>query len=263
MQRTPPSHRNTPSSRRQIATNTVILGTAVLLVAGVGVALAQNDRVKATNAEAGASYTPQALPTSTAATPNVKLELPADPSVLVLGDSFSLGVGAKPRSRGYVDVLADEMGWTNVTVDGAGATGFVADNKGRSPVYEERLRKRIESSEEAPDMVIMQGAVNDTSATSEEMRQAVSGSLASIQSGWPGTDIVVTAPITYRNFGRIETAMADAVSGKDVVYLNDGMPRAWLPQSRELHAEDEWHPSTEGHARIAAAMAEALQSHMG
>lgn len=235
----------------------MLLGTAVLLVAGVGVALAQDARFKATNAESVASYTPPSFPTSTAATPNVKLELPADPSVLVLGDSFSLGMGAKPRSRGYVDVLADELGWKNVTVDVAGATSFVADNKGRSPGYKERLRKRIESSEGAHDMVILR-AVNDTSATGADMRQAVSGSVASIQPGWPGTEIVVTAPITSRDFGRIETAMADAVFGKDVVYLNDGMPRACLPQSRELHAEDKWHPGTEGHARIAAAVSEAL-----
>lgn len=263
MQRTPHASHKTPPSKRRKATNAAILVSTGLLVVGVGVANTQNDRVEATNAEAVATYTPQAFPTSTPAAPALKLDLPADPSVLVLGDSFSLGVGAEPRSDGYVHLVADEMGWTDVTVDGAGATGFVADNKGRSPVYEDRLRERIDSNEDAPNLVILQGAVNDTSATSDEMRQAVSGSIETIQSGWPEAEIVVTAPITYRNFGRIEAAMSDALAGKEIVYLNDGTPRAWLPQSKELHAEDTWHPSTEGHARIGAVMSEALRARMG
>lgn len=263
MQHTPHASRKTPPSNRRKATNAAILGMTGLLVIGVGTALTQNNRVEATNAEAVATYTPQAFPTSSPAAPAVKLALPDDPSVLVLGDSFSLGVGAEPRSRGYVNLLADEMGWADVTVDGAGATGFVADNKGRSPTYEERLRDRITSSGPAPDLVILQGAVNDTSATNDEMRSAVTGTLSSIHEAWPDTDIVVTAPISYRSFARIEAAMVSALSGEGVVYLNDGTPRAWLPQSPALHAEDTWHPSTKGHARIAEAMAEALQARMG
>ncbi|HET7784259.1 MAG TPA: SGNH/GDSL hydrolase family protein, partial [Arthrobacter sp.] len=65
-------------------------------------------------------------PTGTAApatggTPGI--ELPAEPVLLILGDSSTAGVGADQPDQGWAYLVAAELGYP-ATVDGAGGTGF-------------------------------------------------------------------------------------------------------------------------------------------
>jgi acyl-CoA thioesterase-1 len=258
MQRTPRSASVRSLTSKKAAT-TALVGLTGLLLAGLGTTYAQHRVAADVVDEARSHYVEPEKPTASSGS-RAHLSLPEDPSVLIMGDSFAEGFGAKPRSKGYAFMLGTFMGWDDVTVDHEGRTGFVADNKGLGKAYPARLKDLMNSGITEPDLVILQGSINDSSGTNEEIQAAVNEALISIDKAWSDTDIVVTAPITYRSFARIESALSASLAEHNVVYLNDGIPRAWLPQSPELYAPDTWHPSTEGHARIARTMSEALRA---
>jgi lysophospholipase L1-like esterase len=184
------------------------------------------------------------------------VQIPEHPTVLLIGDSFALGHGAEPRSKGYAYLLAERMGWRNFTIDGVGKTGFVSGGEYR---YLERLEKRIRSSEPGPDVVILQGSVNDTWIRYHDMLTGVTETVRMIETHWPDTEIFLTTPITYRDFAQEERALRVAARSTRAVLLIDEHPQSWLPPVRELYIEDTWHPSTRGHARIAEQMGDALQ----
>lgn len=183
------------------------------------------------------------------------VRIPEDPTVLLMGDSFSLGHGAEPRTNGYAFLLAERMGWQNFTVDGVGKTGFISGGEYR---YLARLQARIRAGEPSPDVVILQGSVNDTWIGYHDMLTAVTETVEAIETHWPDTEIVLTTPITYRDFEQEERALHVAAKSTRAALLIDEVPQSWLPPVRDLYIEDSWHPSTRGHARIAERMGDAL-----
>lgn len=226
-----------------------------LLVAGLGFGIAATDESGEPVSSASVDDRPTriALPEQEE---SEKVRIPEEPTVLLIGDSFSLGHGAEPRAKGYAFLLAERMGWQNFTVDGVGKTGFISGGEFR---YLERLKAHIRSEEPAPDVVVLQGSVNDTWIGYHDMLTAVTDTVRTIETHWPDTEIVLTTPITYRDFAREERALHVAARSTRAVLLVDEVPHGWLPPVSDLYIDDSWHPSTQGHARIAEGMSEALQ----
>ncbi|MFI7495688.1 SGNH/GDSL hydrolase family protein [Kocuria sp. M4R2S49] len=240
---------------RGMPSSGICLVLCSLLVTGLGFGIAAKDEngEPATGASVEDRATRIALPDQEE---SEKVRLPEEPTVLLIGDSFSLGHGAEPRAKGYAFLLAERMGWQNFTVDGVGKTGFISGGDFR---YLERLNARIRSKAPAPDLVVLQGSVNDTWIDYHDMLTAVTDTVRTIETHWPGTEIVLTTPITHRDFAREERALHVAARSTRAVLLIDEVPRSWLPPVSNLYIDDSWHPSTQGHARIAESMGAALQ----
>lgn len=239
----------------KILANTTIIGLGVLLVVGIGMAEVRDHNLGDTAATTSVKISAPKMSTSQPP-PASKILLPKNPQVILFGDSFSMGHGADSVSKGYAFLLGEHMGWDNIIVDGVGKTGYT---KGGKQKYVERVREQISLIDTAPDLVIMQGAVNDTWVDYGDMHASVLEVIETIEKAWPDADVVLTAPITYRTFSDEERALRNVADHTKAIFLNDQYPSAWLPQSNELYSEDTWHPSSEGHARIAKMMAEALR----
>ena len=134
------------------------------------------------------NYTPKPVPASTTA-PVPMLALPENPRVLIVGDSFAQGFGAEPQSAGYAYLLGGYLGWSDVTVDHEGRTGYTRDNEGLGANYGTRIAHRIASGDVAPDLVILQGTINDNNATTEEMTVAIQSVVDTIRAGWPNASV--------------------------------------------------------------------------
>ena len=89
--------------------------------------------------------------------PPRRLELPAHPRVLLMGDSYTEGWGADPESRGFSYQIAKPLGW-RLTRDGIGSTGFVDAGLQNQGNYPARLTRH---PRDAYDLVVLQGGTND------------------------------------------------------------------------------------------------------
>ena len=231
-----------------------ILGLIVLLVSAVGlasVALSFDDVRAGTNGTPRFTFAPE--PTSD---PGLgALTLPASPAVLIVGDSYELGHGIEfTGEESWGPRLVSIMGWSNVRFDSVGGTGM-AQNVG-GPAYTDRLRSV--GTDFVPDLVLIQGSVNDIKSAPEDVVSKTKEAVAIVAERWPNAATVVVGPITADDYyQRLEDSYADGV-GRNA-YMIDAM--TWLPKDRpDLRTVDLWHPSVEGHKVIATEMANAINA---
>ncbi|MFS4506903.1 SGNH/GDSL hydrolase family protein [Clavibacter sp. Sh2141] len=199
----------------------------------------------------------EAAPQRTIA-PVAPLELPEDPAVLMFGDSFILGHGIENTGRpAYAEILADKMGWTDVRLNAVAGTGFAASST--DGPYPDRLEAM--GDDFAPDLVILQGSVNDIKPGDSLVRAGVSRTLADIAERWPDAQTVIITPMTgVESYDALAQSYAGPALGKAHVIDATG-PESWLPVDRpELRTEDEWHPSPDGHEAVAAGLQTALDA---
>ncbi|WP_316317627.1 SGNH/GDSL hydrolase family protein [Clavibacter michiganensis] len=193
--------------------------------------------------------------------PVAPLELPEDPAVLMFGDSFILGHGIETSGRpAYPALLADLEGWTDVRLNAAAGTGFAATSD--QPAYPDRLAAM--GDDFTPDLVVLQGSVNDIKPGESAVRSGVTRILADIAERWPDAQTVIITPMTgVQSYEKLASAYTGPALGKAHVIDATG-PETWLPVDRPaLRTEDEWHPSATGHEVIAAGMQMSLTSLAG
>jgi lysophospholipase L1-like esterase len=184
------------------------------------------------------------------------LTIPESPDVLIMGDSYLAGHGIESSGQPtFGPILADTMGWTNYQIDALGGTGFAINVGGGD--YPTRLAER--PAEPTPNLVILQGSVNDVKADPAAVTSAVSTSVSTIQSRWPDAQIVIVTPITaVSGYTNLADAYAKGASGRAHV-VNATGDNSWLPADRpELLTPDLYHPSVLGHQAIAAGLANAI-----
>ncbi|MGZ0069644.1 SGNH/GDSL hydrolase family protein [Microbacterium arborescens] len=210
------------------------------------------------------SYTPQTYSFETPAPTPPSHFLPANPSVLVIGDSFTQGYGAAvEKEQGYAYLLGPMIGASDVRVDGKGGTGFVNENDYDNITYVKRIRLAADAGNQ-PDLVIFQGGLNDVEAGDENrdgLQAAVAETLAVTRERFPSAQIAIVGPIGYRTFSDVNSAYREAARAADAIFIPGDGWSTWLPQRDDLYSEDGWHPSTLGHQRIAEGLAKTLQEH--
>lgn len=248
-------------TRRRLEMLAALLLSVGLVGTVAGVIIAASDTTPPPVSQKVADYL--ATPRSQEPEPVVPAEppvLPADPNVLVIGDSFVQGHGIENTGTDpYPQLLADEMGWSGVTTDGVGGTGFLRTNDGGGKKFADRLEEM--TMEPAPDLVLLQGSVNDIAFQPGELRTASIQTLKIIESKWPDAAVVVFGPITeHKDYEVVGNAYKSAASAVDAFYIDATGADTWLPKSQpELITEDGWHPSPAGHQAITAGLAEALR----
>jgi acyl-CoA thioesterase-1 len=150
-------------------------------------------------ATATASASPASTPTASATTTAQQLgiELPAEPVLLILGDSYTAGDGADQPDQGWAYVVAGRLGYPT-NIDGVSGTGFAwgggaQDERGGE--YEVRLRDIAANPAFVPNVLILQGGQNDSQiANPDEVEAATTQTIEAARRFWPGIQVVVLGP---------------------------------------------------------------------
>lgn len=200
-------------------------------------------------------------PTGTAApatggTPGI--ELPAEPVLLILGDSYTAGVGADQPDQGWAYLVAAELGYP-ATVDGAGGTGFAwgggaQDDGGEE--YEVRLRKIADNAAFVPNLLVLQGGQNDSSvANPDEVEAATAQTIEAARRFWPGVQVVVLGPSAPQPLAEglrgVNRAVRAGAAAANAPFI-DAVEGNWFTGANSPGFDaDGAHPNTAGHAYIA------------
>ena len=178
------------------------------------------------------------------------------PLVAFLGDSWTAGVGATGR-RGYVVRTAEALGWGYANF-GVGGSGYSVPGPHHS-LFSERIPQLVAMH---PDLVVVQGSLNERRSTPGRLRPAAADTLAELRGALgPGVPILVVGA-SY-NIGTpdatidwINAAVAEAAAGAELPFLDMS---GWLdPQDRSLWS-DTIHPDDDGHQLMADRLAARLQ----
>lgn len=207
----------------------------------------------------------QHRPTDTVMTPSTK----RGPRLAVVGDSYAVASqGGNNRALGYVGKMARLIGSRDFTQStAAGGTGLI--NRGSYAKYLDRLN---DVTDIAPDIVLIQGTINDGSQAPAQVKDAAIGYINAVRAALPdalivivGTLYVATATAT---FSQHITALGEAAGDRGVPFIN---PSTWFTgtgtnvaptgngNADYYRASDRAHPSPAGHVYIGNRMAGAMQ----
>lgn len=208
----------------------------------------------------GGSPAPAATPEPTCAMPDPRpalvpgsLKLPAHPSVLVLGDSYTEGGGAEPATKGYAYLVGKPLGW-RVTVNGVAGSGYVNPGAHGNNRYLQRLPALAGRSF---DLVVVQGGSNDRDVAYPVLRDAVSQTIDAVRSTFPGAAVVLLGP--SNPYGKTDPTrllaqctLAGYARAQHLTFL-DPIAESWFVPGdgkRDANPAD-GHPSNAGHRQIA------------
>ncbi len=191
------------------------------------------------------------------------LALPVTPRVLVFGDSWTYGSAASDRTRGYAYVAAETLGWDAV-IDGVRGSGYL-----KPGIDGGSFGERVAALDPAldPDLVILQGSINDRRQGAEGYRDAVDAAWDGVRSLYPDAQLVVLGPAPQvlpveRETARIDADLRDLAAARGWWYVSP-LAEEWITPSRYRDVIDTSdvgrdHPSTAGHAYLASRLVEAL-----
>lgn len=213
----------------------------------------------APSATASVTPSPAFTGTATPATPGtLGIELPAEPALLILGDSYTAGVGADQPDQGWAYLVAAELGYP-ATVDGAGGTGFAwgggaQDEQGEE--YEVRLRRIAANPAFVPNVLVLQGGQNDAAVRNPaEVEAATAQTIEAARRFWPGVQVVVLGPSAPRPLAEelrgVNSAVRAGAAAANAPFI-DAVEGNWFTGANSPGFDaDGAHPNTAGHAHIA------------
>ncbi|MEU1972400.1 SGNH/GDSL hydrolase family protein [Microbacterium sp. NPDC019599] len=197
--------------------------------------------------------------------PPAPLVLPDDARVLVFGDSWTYGSAAVIPTRGFAYVLGELQGWQTI-VDGIRGSGYLRPGiDGGS--YGERiagLDPRLD-----PDLVIVEGSINDRWLYTEGYRDAVAAAWDGLAALYPEASFVILGPApqvlpVQKPTARMDADLAALAAERGWWYVSP-IADEWITSanygtvidSSEVGGD---HPSTVGHAYLAGRLAQALDA---
>lgn len=190
------------------------------------------------------------------------LVLPEHPHVLVFGDSWTYGSAASDPTLGYAYLLAGLLGG-ETTVDGVRGSGYLKPGID-GPTFVERIAALDPALD--PDLVIIQGSINDRASGVAGYREAVTAAWDALAATYPDATIVVLGPAPHElpvggATARIDQDLAALAGGRGWWYISP-VQEEWITDQNYLTVIDvdlgNKHPSTEGHRYLAEKVAAAL-----
>lgn len=203
-----------------------------------------------------ASASPSPAPSASAGQPVI--ELPDRPVLLIVGDSYTAGVGADQPDQGWAYVVAAELGYT-ANIDGVGGTGFAwgggaQDEQGGE--YEVRLRNTAANRSFVPNVLILQGGQNDSLlANPDEVQAATAQTIEAARRFWPGIQVVVMGPSAPQPLAEelreVNNAVRAGAAAAGAPFI-DAVEGGWFTNANSPALDaDGAHPNTAGHAYVA------------
>lgn len=190
------------------------------------------------------------------------LVLPEHPRVLVFGDSWTYGSAAGVPTQGYAYLLADLLGGETI-VDGVRGSGYLKPGLD-GPTFGERIAALDPTSD--PDLVIIQGSINDRASGEAGYRDAVNAAWDGLVALYPDATILVLGPAPHElpvgaATARIDRDLAALAQVRGWWYISP-IERNWITEQNYLDVIDvdlgNKHPSTDGHRYLADQLAAAL-----
>ena len=186
------------------------------------------------------------------------LAVPAEPRLLVVGDSYAEGIGAEdPAADNWARLAADrlaELGW-QTRIDAAGGTGWT-NGAGGPNTYGERLARAAQNDDFVPNVLVLQGGANDYQSSPDVVGDAVASSIEQARRQWPGIEVVVfSSSVPFGLTDRavpLSTAIADAAASAGVPDINP-VAEQWMTAdtAADYTAGDGTHLTTAGYAYVA------------
>lgn len=170
------------------------------------------------------------------------------PQTVVLGDSYTAGDGLTSLDDRWAEHLGYAQGWS-VDVDGVGSTGFLNGGACGDKQFSARLDGVLAAG---PDVLIIQGGVNDWQQSPADVRAAASDLLDRAKDV-PRVVVVGPAPAPSRgDLAAVDDALAAAAESSQREYISAlGWDLEFLP--------DRLHMTPAGHAEYADRVAASLQ----
>jgi lysophospholipase L1-like esterase len=234
-----------------------IVGAAIAVAVVCAIALARP----------WAEQEPTATGVDAAAPPVAPLVIPEAPRVLVFGDSWVYGSAASDPTLGFAYVLADRVGGETI-VDGVRGSGYLKPGID-GPAYGDRIAALDPTLD--PDLVIVEGSINDRRLYPEGYRDAVTRAWDALADIYPEASVVVLGPAPHvlpveRATARIDLDLADLAAARGWWYISP-IAEEWITEANYLDVIDTGagrdHPSTDGHAYLADRLADALRQLAG
>ncbi|HEX5857410.1 MAG TPA: SGNH/GDSL hydrolase family protein [Microbacterium sp.] len=190
------------------------------------------------------------------------LALPDQPRTLILGDSWTYGSAASAPELGYAYVLGHNLGWDTI-VNGVRGSGYLKPGLDGGTFGE-----RIAALDPAldPDLVIVQGSINDRAQGAEGYREAVNAAWDALAGLYPDAQIVVVGPApqvipAQAATQRIDRDLGELAAARGWWYVSP-IAEEWITEANYASVIDTGigrnHPSTAGHAYLASRLAEAI-----
>lgn len=132
------------------------------------------------------------------------------PKTIVLGDSFTEGTGALSPGNGvayplgYVQALADVLGWNDISPSGIGGTGYL-NVSGGPRTYRTRLATDVVPYD--PELLIITGGINDFAYTQAQIYAEALLLYTQAKSSLPDATIVVVSPFLNNGVGAVSSAL--------------------------------------------------------
>ncbi len=181
---------------------------------------------------------------------------------MVLGDAFAAGWGASSDDRGWVALVADQLGWKVENLARKGA-GYTATSEEEGCVHEScdafaTVLGEVETKK--PDLVVVTGGRKDT--VTDGGIDAARALIAETRDRYPDADLVVVPPL-WDDAALPDSAqtfidqLREATSAAGGTFLAVGQPLTGHPELIRGGA-DGAQPNDAGHQAIAQAVEAAL-----
>jgi len=190
------------------------------------------------------------------------LVLPEHPRVLIFGDSWVYGSAAIVPTAGFAYVVGQTRGWETI-VNGVRGSGYLKPGIDGG-TYGERIAALDPSL--APDLVIVEGSINDRRLPAKGYRDAVTAAWDSLAQIYPDARFVILGPSPQvlpveSATARIDADLAELAALRGWWYISP-VAEEWINSANYLDVIDTGlgrsHPSTEGHAYLADRLGRAL-----
>ncbi len=180
--------------------------------------------------------------------------------MVVVGASFTAGVGAQSPSQGWAPLLARQLGWRAV-VRGVPGAGYVRKGyRGGGPIGREL--RHVDLARLEPSLVVVQAGHNDIGAPLGEVARNVGLDIAMVRREDPGARLVLVTVFVRGN--KVSTA-AEKTDRTIVAAARKADPAALVldplhPRWQFPRVADHLHPDEAGHESIAHRVALALSA---
>jgi lysophospholipase L1-like esterase len=206
---------------------------------------------------------PIAAPVGAAPVP-AALALPDHATVLIFGDSWVYGAAAIRPTLGFAYLTGETLGWETI-VDGVSGSGYLKPGL-LGPAYPERIAALDPDLD--PDLVIVEGSINDRRLPAEGYRETVDAAWDALAATYPDARIVILGPAPQvlpveKATARIDQDLAALAAARGWWYISP-LAEDWITpdnygaviDTSEIGRD---HPSTEGHAYLAERLVEAIE----
>ncbi|GAA1985812.1 SGNH/GDSL hydrolase family protein [Microbacterium pumilum] len=195
------------------------------------------------------------------------LALPDGARVLIFGDSWVYGSAAIVPTLGFAYRISETEGWDTV-IDGVRGSGYLKTGIDGG-TYGERIGALDPALD--PDLVIVEGSINDRRLPASGYREAVTAVWDALQDLYPDARIVVLGPAPQvlpveEATARIDGDLAELAAARGWWYISP-IAEDWITPENYAELIDNRagrdHPSTSGHAYLANRLAAVLDTLAG